>query len=262
MTYANTLQTVFVNDPFRHLYNLDGFESYAMTADIDWAPEFAIEDMLSLFYSADIKITCFATHPSPALSRGSSLIEVGLHPDYTRPDAQRGLAGQLDKLQEIFPESKGVRSHRNFFGQNVAQLAAERGFLYDSSVLLWRQPLCQIHKDQWGLFRLCYSWEDGIQADMRLPWSLDVVPIDSPGLKIFNVHPIFIYLNCPDDNYRRAVVKDYPNLTLAPHDILRGLRFDGYGARRFLTDLLSKLKETRATAYHLKEMVMSASLSA
>lgn len=250
---------VFAADPFRHLYNLDGFSTYAMTADIDWAPEYAIEDMLGLFEDAGIKLSCFATHPSPVLSRRNPLVEVGLHPDYTRPDPVKGLAPKLDMLKSLFPEAVGVRSHRNFFGQNTAHLAQQAGLLYDASVFLWRQPYCQIHLDQWGLYRMAYCWEDGIQADMRLPWSLDLVPMDSPGLKVFNIHPIFIYLNCPDDDYRRAIVKDYSDLTKAPHAVLSAQRYKGYGARSFLVDLLAKLKTTGAKNYHLKEMVGSKS---
>lgn len=242
-------------DVFAPLYNLDGFTSYAMTADIDWAPDYAVADMLGIFADAGIKVTCFATHASQLLTRPGPCVEVGLHPDFTRPDPVHGFARKLTTLKEIYPDAVGTRSHRNLFGQNVANFAALAGLKYDSSVLLWRQPFCQIHKDQWGLHRLCYCWEDGIQADMRLPWTLDVVPLGTPGLKIFNVHPIFIYLNCPDDDYRRAIVKVYPDLTSAPESVLAAKRFDGYGARRFLVDLLARLKATGARDYLLREMV-------
>lgn len=252
---TTTLDSLFAQDPFVGLYNLHGFTTYAMTADIDWAPEYAIEDMLGLFAEAGIKITCFATHESRVLKRPPAKIEVGLHPDFTRPHPEHGLRRKILDLYELYPQAVGVRAHRNFFGQNSAQLAADAGLSYDSSVLLWRQPFCQVHRDQWGLYRLCYSWEDGIQADMGLPWSLDVVPTTSPGLKIFNVHPIFIYLNCPDDDYRRAIVQDYPDLPNAPRSVLAAKRYDGYGARSFLIDMLKMLKATRARDLMLREMI-------
>src|SRR5262245_27700561 len=229
-----------------------------MTADIDWAPEYAIDDMLDLFSDAGITVSCFATHASPVLKSAGRSVEIGLHPDYTRPHPEHGLIRKLDELKELFPEATGVRSHRNFFGQNTVDLAAKAGLTYDASVLLWRQPLCQIHKDQWGLYRLCYCWEDGIHADMHLPWTLDVLSMNTPGLKIFNIHPIVIYLNCPDDDYRRAIVKDYSDLTQAARSDLEAHRYDGYGARRFLIDLLARLKETRARSYTLREMVAMA----
>jgi hypothetical protein len=246
---------LFAADPFADFYNLDGFSRYAMTADIDWAPDYAVADMLGLFAEAGVKLTCYATHRSPILRGTTPEVEVGLHPDYTRPHPEGGFRRKLLELKDMFPDAVGVRSHRNFFGQNTAHFAAEAGLTYDSSVLLWRQPFCQIYRDQWGLYRMPYCWEDGIQADMRLPWTLDVVPMETPGLKIFNIHPIFIYLNCPDDDYRRAIVRDYPDLTQAPESVLAPQRHDGYGARRFLIDLLKTLKASGARDYRLADII-------
>ncbi|MCV9937018.1 hypothetical protein OIU35_11650 [Boseaceae bacterium BT-24-1] len=246
---------LFAADPFAEFYNLNGFSSYAMTADIDWAPDYAVADMLEIFSEFGVKITCYATHRSTLLRGTTPEVEVGLHPDYTRPHPKDGFRPKLLELKDMFPDAVGVRSHRNFFGQNTAHLAAEAGLRYDSSVLLWRQPFCQIYQDQWGLYRLPYCWEDGIQADMRLPWTLDIVPTTTPGLKIFNIHPIFIYLNCPNDDYRRAIVKDYKDLTQAPRAAIEPQRFDGYGARRFLVDLLTELKATGAQDHRIVDII-------
>src|SRR5262249_17565709 len=115
MVCAELLQQLFENDPFVSLYNLDGFSTFAMTADIDWAPEYAIDDMLDLFSDAGITVSCFATHASPVLKSAGRSVEIGLHPDYTRPHPEHGLIRKLDELKELFPEATGVRSHRNFF---------------------------------------------------------------------------------------------------------------------------------------------------
>jgi hypothetical protein len=249
-----TLNSIFSNDPSSSLYNLDGFTSYAITADIDWAPDYAVADLLQIFADAGIKLTCYATHKS-SLMQDSASLEVGLHPDYTRLSRDNNFFAKLLDLKEIYPDAIGVRSHRNFFGQNTAHMAAQAGLLYDSSVLLWRRPFNQIHRDQWGLYRLTYCWEDGINSDMGLPWTIDQVPITGPGLKIFNLHPIFIYLNCNNDDHRRAIVKDYNDLTKAPEGRLSEQRFSGYGARSFIIDLLKVLKKTNARDYLVKEMV-------
>lgn len=250
---------LFAADPFAGFYNLDGFSHYAMTADIDWAPDYAVADMLEIFARFGIKITCYATHRTSLFSGTTPMVEIGLHPDYTRPHPTEGLRSKLLDLKEMFPDAVGVRSHRNFFGQNTAHLATEANLIYDSSVLLWRQPFCQIYRDQWGLYRLPYCWEDGIQADMKLPWTLDIVPRATPGLKIFNIHPIFIYLNCPDDDYRRAIVKHYNDLTQAPREVIEPQRYDGYGARRFLIDLLTELQRSGAKSHRIRDIIESGS---
>jgi hypothetical protein len=185
-------------------------------------------------------------------------VEIGLHPDNTRPDPRYGLARKLSTLKEIYPESIGMRAHRNFFGQNIAHYAREAGLVYDVSVLNWCRPFGQVFQDQYGLYRMSYNWEDGVHADMGLDWDLKHLPIEQPGLKIFNCHPIFIYLNAPDDDYRRAIVRDYPNLQDAPEAALKSAIYPGYGAREFLLDLLRTLKSRNASAYTLSQMIRAA----
>jgi hypothetical protein len=245
---------IFAGDSAAGFYNLDGFSTFAMTADIDWAPDYAIADLYGLFADAGLKLTAFATHASEELRRPPSFVEIGLHPDFTRMPEGTTPADKFRRLRDIYPDAVGTRSHRNVFGQNIAHAAAGSGLVYDASVFHWRLPYCQAQRDQWGLVRMSYCWEDGIQADMRLGWDMEHVPIEGPGLKIFNVHPAFIYLNCPDDDYRRAIVKDFPDLTQAPRSVLEPARYAGYGARSFLIDLLKQLRNSGARSLHLHEI--------
>jgi hypothetical protein len=172
------------DDPWLEYYNLGLQRSFSLTTDIDWAPDYAVEDLFGLVEAAGLSLSAFATHSSSLLKRAPKWAEIGLHPDNTRSDANHGLSRKILDLKEIYPEAVGVRAHRNFFGQNIAQFAAQAGLVYDASVFLWRRPWCQIFKDQYGLVRMCYNWEDGVQADMGLDWSIEHVPILGPGLKI------------------------------------------------------------------------------
>jgi hypothetical protein len=252
------LATLFRADSAAKFYNLSGFTSFAMSADIDWAPDYAIEDLYYIFEAAGIKLTAFATHASPLLRNPPSFVEIGLHPDFTRMKPGQTQADKFSELLALFPGVIGTRSHRNVFGQNIAYAARQVGLTYDASVFHWRQAFCQARKDQWGLVRMAYNWEDGIQADMGMGWDQDHVPIDGPGLKIFNVHPAFIYLNCPDDDYRRKIVRDFPDLTKAPRSVLEPARYTGYGARSFLIDLLDRLRRSGATSLFLRDIAAAA----
>ncbi|AMS30171.1 MAG TPA: hypothetical protein DIU09_10685 [Hyphomonadaceae bacterium] len=249
---------LFKEDPFAAHYNLERLTSWSLSCDIDWAPDFAVEDLLCLVESFDIPLTAFATHKSDLLQRPPGWLEVGLHPDNTRPHAEHGLKRKVLDLLDLYPDAKGLRAHRNFFGQNIAQMTAEAGLTYDVSVLNWGMPFCQGQFDQYGLARLSYCWEDGVHADLNKPWDLSHVPFNGPGLKIFNVHPIFIYLNCPDDGYRRDVTKGYRNLQDAPFSILKNQVYQGYGARNFLIDILKSMKARQAKAVRLDKLVAEA----
>lgn len=235
------------------LINADGFRTFALTADIDWAPDYAVEDLLLAVEPTGFHITLFATHDQPILKNLPSWVSVGLHPDNTRPHAQTGLKRKILDLLELYPEARGVRAHRNFFGQNIASLAADAGLEYDASVILWRHPHMQPWLDQYGLIRMQYGFEDGIIADMRLPWDTGLLDVSVPGQKIYNFHPIFTYLNCPDDDYRRAIVRDYSDLTQAPQSVLGSRRHQGEGARTFLLRVLDALRATGARSLSLLE---------
>jgi hypothetical protein len=241
------------------LINRDGFHTFALTADIDWAPDYAVEDLLLAIEPTGFHITLFATHEQAILKNLPSWVSVGLHPDNTRPHPEHGLRRKILDLLDMYPEARGVRCHRNFFGQNIASFAAEAGLAYDASVFLWRHPHMQPWRDQYGLIRMQYGFEDGIIADMNLPWDVGFMDMDVPGQKIFNFHPIFTFLNCPNDDYRRAIVRDYKDLTQAPESAMRPHRHTGYGARNFLLDVLSTLSATRARSLTLLEASCTAS---
>ena len=106
-------------------------------------------------------------------------LEVGLHPDNTRPDKEAGLNNKIAVLKEFYPDAVGLRCHRNFFGQNIADLAVRADLKYDISHVLWQKPWCQAFVDQWGLVRASYGWEDGLHCDYNLPFDLGAVDFSS-----------------------------------------------------------------------------------
>ena len=155
---SDVLQNIFGADPWVGYYNLGRFSSFALTSDVDWAPDYCIEDVLTLVSKFNFFLSVFATHRSPILLAASDRVEVGLHPDFTRPHPEHGIRRKILDLLDVYPDAKGVRAHRNFFGQNIAQLAVEAGLTYDASVFHWGRPFCQIERDQYGLVRMSYCW--------------------------------------------------------------------------------------------------------
>lgn len=238
----NNLVSYFSGDPFRAYYNLNGLETVVLTMDIDWAPDYATEVVLDLVAQAGMRITAYATHKSSLLKSSTNFVEIGLHPDNTRPDPTHRFSRKLPDLLEIFPDSVGFRCHRNFFGQNISDLAKSCGLRYDLSTFLWNQPFAQVYVDYNGLVRMSYIWEDGIHVDLGEPLDVLGVPLDSPGLKVLNVHPMLIFLNAPDDNLRRGLTKGISDLTTVPKSHFDGHVYTGYGLRDFYRDLLTELK--------------------
>lgn len=236
------LNEYFEKDPFSPYYNLNGLETVILTTDIDWAPDYATAAVLELVAEAGFNITAFATHDSPLLKASSEFVEIGLHPDNTRPHPEFGFSRKILELKEIFPDSVGLRCHRNFFGQNISDLAKTAGLSYDISTFLWGQPFAQCYYDYNGLVRMAYVWEDGIHVDLNKPLELEHVKLDQPGLKILNVHPMLIYLNAPNDKLRRDLTRGVADLTSVPASHFSQAIYSGYGLKRFYRDLLAELK--------------------
>ena len=56
----------------------------ALTFDIDWAPDWMIEEVASILIEHNVKTTWFVTHASPAIDKlrqMPELFELGIHPN-------------------------------------------------------------------------------------------------------------------------------------------------------------------------------------
>jgi hypothetical protein len=74
--------------------------------------------------------------------------------------------------------------------------------------------------------------------------SIANIDIDSPGLKVFNFHPVLYYLNVSDDNQRRAAVAGISDLTsVSKSHLQKYVMPDSFrGIRQLSLELLKELK--------------------
>lgn len=247
------LNKQFGNDPLSSYYNLNGLEDVILTCDIDWAPEYAIEKVLETIDSFGYKINMFATHKSDVLMQKSELFNVGIHPNFTRLKSD-DYESEVKRLKDLYPESVGTRSHRNFFGQNIADIVNKYGLIYDASVFLWNQSFCQAHVDYNEMVRFSYCWEDGIHLDTNTPFDISLVNINTPGLKIINIHPVLFYLNTVTDNERRVVTSQYTDLTKAPKQEVDKYVNVNYGIGDFYVQLLNYFNSKQVKTHFLEDL--------
>lgn len=225
----------------RDSMNCNQLTTLFLTADIDWAPEFVIEWFLKELETFGVQVTLFATHDSPLLREAPAWCEIALHPDYTRGGSRQELEEKLVRLHEIYPAARGMRGHRNVFGNQIAEWGAKRGIRYDASSHCDQLPFLQPWRDSFGLTRIPYFWEDGIHLDKKLPLSWDGVPLGTPGLKVINVHPVLLYLNCRSDDDRRRVTALFPDLTQAPRSAFEAARNRDCGIGSLWRGLLEQI---------------------
>ena len=175
-----------------------------ITLDIDWAPDFVIDTVAETLIQSQVKATWFVTHHSPAIDRlkqHKKLFELGIHPNFLPHSTQGKTPTEvLDYCMDLVPDAMSMRTHAlvqssPLFIEIMAQTPIKR----DVSLFLprcsWIQPFeYRLHGR--SLWRIPYFWEDDFEMEAITPsWEITSLIKNDKGLKIFNFHPIHIYLN-------------------------------------------------------------------
>lgn len=225
--------------------NWSALTSVCVTVDVDFAPDYMIDECVGLLDSHGVAATFYATHPSPVVSRidDGGRYEVGLHPNLT-PGSTQGasLREIVGMLRQHHPNARGNRFH--LLGSSYRDLAllSGLGIEYDVSTLRFNGAyLLPVWHADIDLTKLTYFWEDGVCETAGLAPRLDGVDLYAPGMKIFNFHPLNLYLNAGDDRVRRRFLQENPDLGNCPEEVARRYRQSGEGARTFLDSLLTHL---------------------
>lgn len=207
----------------------------ALTFDVDWAPDFVIDDLVQALRDYAIPATVFCTHESPGVRRLLSLesVETAIHPNFLVADG-RSETQILDDVLRLFPRAQGVRNHVLYYHSRLLTLFHERNLRYFSNDLMFLHAKLVPYYDWSGMIRLPIYWEDDVHA-MCFERNEDTVEriVEIPGMKIFNFHPIHFYLNTSN-------LIDYHAAKSFLHDEKRLLetRRGGKGTRSFLETLV------------------------
>jgi len=173
-------------------------DAYAMTLDIDWAPDWMIDVVADTLVEHAIRATWFATHRSPAVTRleENPLFEIGIHPNF-RPGSAHGSTEEevLAHMMKLFPTATAMRTHSLVQSTPMLKLASEAGITTDVSLFVPGQPHLTPHALHFGpakLMRIPFFWEDDLAFDdPNKTWDMGSLP----GLKVYNFHPVHIVLN-------------------------------------------------------------------
>ena len=200
----------------------------AITFDIDWAPDFAIDHVANLLVDRGIKSTWFVTHSSPAVERlrtRPDLFELGIHPNFMAGSSHGDEPKQvLETCMNLVPDAVSVRTHGLLqSGDLFDYVMSLTPITFDVSLFHPRAQHVEVIKyERFGqiLWRIPYVWEDdyvmessplNVLRDPEFSGFSDVLA-KVRGIQVFNFHPIHVFLNSRVmDNYN-AMKRDYPNL--------------------------------------------------
>ena len=226
-----------------NLDDKDSLDKIYLTLDVDWAHDKILTETIDLLEEYEVKATWFITHQTSIIEklRSNPLFELGIHPNFNfllDGDDRNGKNSRevVERLLEIVPEAKSVRSHSLTQNSYLMNLFCEFGLTHESNYLIPYQSRVELRGWKlWnGLFRVPIFWEDDVELMFGLKNNIDMVT-NLKGLKVFNFHPIHIFLNSENiDRYQRA--KQY----VQKPDELINLKNTNLGVRNIFIDLLKK----------------------
>ena len=207
-----------------------------ITLDVDWASNRVLGDALQLVSDLDVPVTLFCTHPT-ALLEGldPARYELAWHPDYL---GERPEQAVLEELAAWFPGASGVRSHALYFHSRLAPIYLDRGIRYLAHDLRFGEPGLAPTTHWSGLVNVPGFWEDDVHAlYFDGDFDPDRIDLTSPGLRVFDFHPIHLHLNTDRmDRYEAARAEMEAGADLSAHVN------PGLGSRTFLEEVVVRMK--------------------
>jgi hypothetical protein len=238
------------------------FDLYALSVDVDWAPDFMIDYVADSFTEAGVKCTWFITHASPAIERlrKNPLFELGIHPNFFEGSSHGKTEDEVIRhCLNLVPDAKSVRMHALWQNSRLlTKLRKEYRFEVDCTLFIPRTPHLIPHTIGYSpndapLVRLPCFWEDDVECLRPVRcWDIEDPGFHIPGMKMFNFHPMYVGLNENTfENYERVkrelcVVRSLKDLT---SEELNPFINQGVGVNVLFKGLMSYLKEKRIPTY-------------
>jgi len=250
------------------LMNTQGYNLYALTVDIDWAPDFMIDEMASAFIVRNIRCTWFVTHSSPAVDRlrSNPLFELGIHPNFFPGSSHGSTEDEVIKYcLDLVPNAKSVRTHALYQNSRlIAKLSNEYGLLVDCSLFLAATPgliphVLYTNRQHKKLLRIPFYWEDDVECfNSRPNWDIQSNIFKTNGLKMFNFHPMYVGLNEFDFRNYELIKGNYQgvkSLSQLTKDEVAPYLNDGPGVKSFFIDLLQYLNSANHPTYTASDIL-------
>jgi len=227
--------------------NTNGNNSkFAVTIDLDWASEEAIEVTLSYFESREIPVTVFSTHDSALIRSKIYSLEIGVHP-YFDLNSSHGnhIEETIATVLELPHNIKSYRCHR-FTLSNEIQSAMQRAGMICSSNVCTNLEVVKPFFNRFNTLEIPIFMEDGAFLYNRHSLSINTYMrnlITSEGLKTIVIHPMHFVVNTPNWEYMVNIKesmdrKKWNNLSLME---ISNLKFKGRGITNFFDEFFEEL---------------------
>lgn len=219
---------------------------FCITIDVEWSPDELIDIVIDKLNSYKIKATFFATHPVRIKGH-----EIALHPNYLSFETYEET---IAKLLGYFQNAKGVRGHRLMTDELLLSIYQKLGILYQSGYLMLGMKNIRPFFLEFNVMEIPLFYMDRIHFDE--PWfskkgfSINSIDLKSPGLKVFDFHPIHVFLNTEKSSRYETAKKYYHEPKLL--ESYRNKAKEGIGT--YFDSLLESLSKNGHRTYTLTEI--------
>lgn len=216
-----------------------------ITIDVDWASDYVLADTLKLLEKEKLFATILLTHHTDLIQEINSKanLELGIHPNFNfllEGDLRYGKNYEevIEHHMKIVPNAKVVRSHSVASSTKILECFKKFGLEYDLNLEIPHSSKIALkpYKDWTGLVKVPYFWQENISFGYE--WDLKPKNfLNNTSLKVFNFHPIHIFLNS-DSMKRYQNSKKYLNNM---NKLRSHVNHEEYGARNFFIDLVREV---------------------
>lgn len=224
----------------------------AVTLDVDWAPDAAIDFTRELLVERRVKATWFVTHASPAIDRlrdHAELFELGIHPNFAAGSTHGTTTEEVvAHCMRLVPDAISMRTHLLIQSTPIFDvLLRSTPIRVDASLLLpharWVEPV----EYQWKgttLLRVPYVWEDDVEMLRDRPsWSA-CDELNAKGLRVFDFHPVHVFLNSADMRPYTELKSAVTPLDRATRAVMSPFVHEGEGSRSAFVGVLDALAKS------------------
>jgi len=224
-------------------------EIIAISIDTDWVPDEIVEHTLKLLDKYSIPATFFLTNQ---INLDFSKHEIAIHPNFQSEIKDKSETIEVDDyeyrilsaIHSLYPDSKGIRTHSLYSFNRLYKLFSDFGLEYASNFEMPFQSDIKPFPSRYGVIQVpIYMMDDFILKNYSIIKKKHVEVFAAKnyitrksGLKVFDFHPIHIYINTCSEEHYLSCKKHYHN----PKK-LEEFRFQGKGIATLFEEILEKI---------------------
>lgn len=220
---------------------------FALTFDIDWAPDCAILQCINLLEAASCKATFFTTHQTDMnkeiVFRGH---ELGIHPNFLSGSSHgSNVESVISNCLTFAPDAWCMRTHALVQSSPILIETFTKFPQLKLDVSLFMNKSPYVHTSVWdcegvSFKRLLYNWQDDANFNANNSGK-NLENIFFGDVTVYNFHPIHIALNSSSGDEYKRLKQNSPGKPLneISSSIISRFENAGLGARVFLERVLN-----------------------